>query len=67
MGILTMALFWYFAWRGHRWPRWALLFLVIVAIVSLVSFMDPRSLLAILDVSALVLLLRAWPTFGHAS
>ena len=67
VAALTMALLWFFAWHGHRWPRWALLFLLIIGIAGLVSFLDSRALLAVLDVLALLLLLRSWPTFSHAT
>lgn len=59
-GAVLMAILWFFDGRGHRWPRWTLLFLLIIAIGAQAAFGDLRSLLAVLDLVALVVLVRGW-------
>lgn len=60
VGILTFVVLLIFARLGHVWPRWALLVLVVIAIVSLLVSFELRSLLAIFDVVALLLLVFGW-------
>ncbi len=60
--FLTAGILWFLADRRHRCPKWALLLLLVIGAGGLISFLDGRSLLAVLDLAALVLLLRGWPT-----
>ena len=57
---------WFFARRGHRWPRWALLVLISISAVAqaggeIVDFQGARLSVLLLDVIALVALVRGWP------
>lgn len=60
VALAILAILWFFAARGHRWPKWCLLVLLVIAIGAHVAFLDLRSLLASLDVVALAVLLRGW-------
>lgn len=60
LGLFIPAVLWFFARRRHRWPKWVLLVLLVVGIPGPITFLDARSLLALGDAVALVVLLKGW-------
>lgn len=59
-GVAVITAVWYFSRQGHVWPRWLLLVVLVVEIAASISLGDARSTIAVLEVTALVLLLLSW-------
>jgi len=63
---MTLAFF-VFAQLGHRWPKWAVLAFLLFGIGVQVVRVEPRSVLAILDMAAVVVMWARWDDIASLS